>query len=182
MIFPNICSTEGPISWTSLTDSESRLRRFIEAITSFLCSCSWKRIWYVGRIQTTKIMHDLRIRWEVSVNLLAEQMVGRHWWKTKFLVQSRVPEPEASPKDGTFHTQCNPSMRCRFNKTTELLSGKSIVFDFECNKKDNANKQLSHKRIEKPYISELFLCLPHQFWSTLAFPQFSFVKWFRAGR
>ena len=37
-------STAGPISWLNLIDSERRLRRFIKAITSFLCSCSWRTI------------------------------------------------------------------------------------------------------------------------------------------
>lgn len=36
-------STEGPSSWTSLTDSDSRLSRFTKAITSFRCSCSCKK-------------------------------------------------------------------------------------------------------------------------------------------
>jgi len=35
-----IISAEGPISWTNLTDSDSRFSRFINAITSFRCNCS----------------------------------------------------------------------------------------------------------------------------------------------
>lgn len=35
-------SMEGPMSWTNLTDSDSRLSKFIKEITSFLCNCSWK--------------------------------------------------------------------------------------------------------------------------------------------
>lgn len=38
----NIFSIEGPLSRTSLMDSESRLSRFSKAITSFRCSCTCK--------------------------------------------------------------------------------------------------------------------------------------------
>ena len=37
-----VISAEVPISWTTLSDSESRLSRFIRAITSFRCNCSWR--------------------------------------------------------------------------------------------------------------------------------------------
>ena len=49
-----VISAEGPISWTNLTDSDSRFSRFIRAITSFRCNSSWRPMQYVLVFKKTK--------------------------------------------------------------------------------------------------------------------------------
>jgi hypothetical protein len=63
-----ILSTEGPISWKNLTDSDSRFSRFIKAITSFLCNWSWRPMQ----------QHALVFR--------KEEVMFAHWWAFFYFV------------------------------------------------------------------------------------------------
>lgn len=109
--FPSF-SDSNPHSWTNWIDSESRLSRFTRAITSFLCSCTYKN----------RIGHEVMSKWEsliwenwnyVAWRNLPMYLVGFDCQPRRgSSMQFRGREPGAFPTIDTSHSRHNPSMHC----------------------------------------------------------------------
>lgn len=129
-------SMEGPMSWTNLTDSDSRLSKFIREITSFLCNCSWKthKMNFEGtqkrclycifkylamtanswlRVVCNQI-HDKNIT-EMIIKI-RNSRIGPAGFdcqqRRESLMQYQVHEPEVFPKADISHIPHSPSRHC----------------------------------------------------------------------
>lgn len=155
-------STSGPISWTILTDSERRLSKFTSAITSFRCSCSWKRHRNLSDQLTPKykLMHI--DAWETHCVVVTNVLVSNR--EENFQCCTKTLNLKFPPKPAFFTTYAIHQCTATYTYWAVLLLPLSLHFLKE------------HIKWEEPYISELFLYLLFQFWSTLSLPQLSFIK------
>lgn len=117
----NIFSIEGPLSWTNLIDSESRLSRFSKAITSFRCSCTCKFTKQEKQIRKRQV----EFSWKALRKILKEHCKNTHRLTWMIMTINRKEDLQCSTKtknlklspETTFLTaytvhQCTAIYRC----------------------------------------------------------------------